>query len=355
MKITYITLDPLKYPRISKIAATLNKRSDIQFHVMIPKIRLVWRGNVIKRATSAVINYVMILMQILFVRSDVYWVANCPDILVLPLILRRKHYVLEYRSPWSIEIENEFGRGPWVYLSALLENISLQHAFMITLTTSKLLGRVKNAKPVFVIPNYPLESFGATGVPREEFRRRCGLREESKAVLFVGKLSRIEGVDLLPNIMEDVVSKSDNVVFWLVGDGPLYPFLKQYAIRFPRAIKLFGWQPHKEIPNFIASSDVCIAPRHKSQYSAYYNEEGLQKISEYMYFQKHIVACGIAESKEYLLVDKEDMAPSILQALKGKVDRSKRKTWEDYCEKKIDEMLHLIKSGTFFNQPINHS
>jgi glycosyltransferase involved in cell wall biosynthesis len=348
MKVTYIASDPLKYPRINKIASTLKKSPDIQFHVMSPKIRLVWRGNVIKRVTAAIINYIMILMQILFVKSDVFWVANCPDILVLPLVLRRKHYVLEYRSPWSIEIENEFGHGPWVRLSALFENIALKHAFLITLTTSKLLRRVKNEKPVLVIPNYPIETFGVTSVSREEFKRRWGLREENKAVLFVGKLSRIEGVDLLPNIMEDVVSNSDNVVFWLVGDGPLYPFLKQFATRFPGAVKLFGWQPHKEIPNFIASSDVCIAPRHKSSYSGFYNEEGLQKISEYMYFKKPIVACGIAESSEYVLVDKEDMAKSILRALNGKVHPSRRKTWEDTCEKKIFKMFRLIQSDTFF-------
>jgi glycosyltransferase involved in cell wall biosynthesis len=298
---------------------------------------------VIKRAAAAIINYVMILMQILVVKADIFWVANCPDILVLPLVLRRRRYILEYRSPWSIEIENEFGRGPWVRLSAVVETIALHHACIITVTTSKLVRKVRNEKTVFVIPNFPLEAFGIGTLPSEEFRRRWGLHDESRVVLFVGKLSRIEGVDLLPNIVEEVVSHKDNVVFWLVGDGPLYPLLKQAATKFPGRIQLFGWQPHTKIPYFIASSDVCIAPRHKSPYSVFYNEEGLQKISEYMYFQKPIVACGISESEEYALVEEKEMATTIVKALNGEVQPSNRKIWEDYCEKKIFEMFHLIQ------------
>ena len=343
MKVTYIALDPLKYPRIKKIVYTLKKRPDVQFYVMIPKIRLVWHASMIKRVTSAIINYVTILLQIFFAKSDIFWVANSPDILVFPLVLRRKRYILEYRSPWSIEVEREFGHGPWVRLASIVENFALKHASVVTLTTSRLKVKIKNfGKPVFVIPNYPMTTFGVASVSREEFRRRYSCQENDRIVLFVGKLTRVEGADLLPSIMEDVVLKKANVVFWLVGDGPLYPLLEQLAKRFLVRVKLFGWQPHKEIPNFIAAADVCIVPRHKSRYSVFYNEEGLQKLSEYMFFRKPVVACGIAESTEYLLVDEDEMADGVVTALNGQVSPSKRKTWEDYCEKKIYEMFNLI-------------
>ena len=39
------------------------------------------------------------------------------------------------------------------------------------------------------------------------------------------------------------------------------------------------------------------------------------------------------------------MADGIVKALRGEVPPSKRKTWEDYSEKKIHEMFSLIKSG----------
>ncbi|MEM1557830.1 MAG: glycosyltransferase [Thermoproteota archaeon] len=346
MKVTYVALEPLKYPRIRKIAHTLKNYHGIEFSIMIPKVRVLLVGGIIKRILSALINYIAIILQIFFTKSDVFWVANCPDILVVPLVLRRKRYILEYRSPWAIEVTEEFGEGPWFYISRFFEQLALKHAWIITLTTSKLYERVKGfGKPTFIIPNYPLKSFGDEIVPKEIFRIQHGCNEESKIVLFVGKLSRVEGADLLPKIMEKVLREEENAVFWIIGDGPLFPQLRDFAKRFPGKVILFGWQAHTRIPNFIAAADVCIAPRHASIHSALYNEEGLHKISEYMFFKKPIVACGIARSSEYLLVNEDEMADGILMALRGLVPPSKRKTWEDYSEKKIHEMFNLIFSG----------
>jgi glycosyltransferase involved in cell wall biosynthesis len=345
MRVVYIALDPLKYPRIRKIAYTLRKYGGVEFDVMIPKFRVVWQVGKIGRFLAAVINYVAVLLQVFFVRADFFWVANCPDVLVFPLVLRRKRYILEYRSPWSIEVEDEFGSGPWVRLTAFFERFALKHAWIVTLTTSRLVERVKGyGKPVFVIPNYPLKTFGTVTVSREEFRKRCGCSERDKVVLFVGKLTLVEGAGLLPKIIEEVLKRGD-VVFWIVGGGPLYPLLEKFSKNFNGKVRLFGWQPHKEIPNFIAASDVCTAPRHRSPFSVFYNEEGVSKFSEYMFFEKPIVACGVAESSEYLLVDEDGMADGILKALRGEVPRSKRRTWEEYSEKKIYEMFSLIFSG----------
>ena len=115
MKVVYIALDPLKYPRIRKIALSLKKLDWVKFEVMIPKFRIVPHdANRIKRLFLAVANYLAVFLQIFFVKADIFWVANCPDILAIPLVLRSRKYLLEYRSPWSIEVEDEFGKGPWV-------------------------------------------------------------------------------------------------------------------------------------------------------------------------------------------------------------------------------------------------
>lgn len=346
MKVTYIALDPLKYPRIKKIAYTLKKRPGIQFYVMIPKIRFVWHGSRIKRVMSAIINYVAVILQIFFVKSDIFWVANSPDILVFPLVLRRKRYILEYRSLWSIEVEREFGCGPWVRLAAIVENFALKNASLVTLTTSRLMVKIKNlGKPFFVIPNYPLKTFEAS-IPRREFRIQQNVKESEKVILFVGRLSSHEGVDLLPNIVKNVLEKEKNAVFWIVGDGPLYPMLHKLSEKMVNRLRLFGWQAYESIPNFINAVDVCILPMRESKYSEYYSEEGVQKLSEYMFFEKPIVACGVAWSDEYLLVDEDGVADGIVKALNGQVPPSRRKTWEDYCEKNIHEMFSLIQSGS---------
>jgi glycosyltransferase involved in cell wall biosynthesis len=346
LRVVYVALDPLKYPRIRKIAYSLKKFKNLNFGVMIPKFRFVYRGGRIGRLFFAFLNYFMVLLQIFFVRADFFWVANCPDILVFPLVLRKKRYILEYRSPWAVEVMYEFGDGPWVRFAYFFERFALKHAWVITLTTSKLLEHVKSfGKPTFVIPNYPLANFGKITVSKGEFRRNYGYGINDKVVLFVGKLSHVEGADLLPKIIKDVFREDASVVFWIVGDGPLYGQLKAFAEVFPKRVKLFGWQPHMNIPNFIMASDVCIAPRHESPFSIYYNEEGVSKFSEYMFFEKPIVACGVAESGEYLLVDEDKVGEGVLKALRGEVSKPKRRTWEDYSEKKIMELFDMIYSG----------
>ena len=347
MKVTYIALDPLRYPRIKKIAYSLRECSDIDFHVMLPKVRLIAHKSRTMRMVYAVVNYVAVMLQILFVRSNIFWVANCPDILVIPLVLRRKRYILEYRSPWSFEVEIEFGLKPFFQLAAIIERMALEHAALITLTTSRLMEKVKSLhKPVYVIPNYPLKTFGTITVSRQELRESNDCTEEDRVVLFVGKLSRVEGADMIPKIVKDVLARAeDKIGFWIVGDGPFHSALREFAKSAPRNIKLFGWQPHERIPDFISAADVCIAPRHKSAFQFLYNEENVFKISEYMFFEKPIVACGIAESQEYLLVDEDEMAEAILRALSGLVRRPKRRIWEDHCEKKIRQMLSIVESS----------
>ena len=347
LKITYVALDPLKYPRIEKISSTLSKFPDVQFDVFMPKIRLVWPGNFLSRMISAFINYFAITFQLLFYRSDIYWVANCPDVLALPLIIAGKRYVLEYRSPWPLEVEREFGSGPWVKITAFFESLALSKAMFITLTTSKLLGRVRYCVPIFVIPNYPTKEFELSDFSKNEFRviNDCG--PDQKIVLFVGKLSRVEGADILLDVIDGVLARTSDVFFWIVGDGPMYSTLAKSTAKHGKKVVFFGWKPHSEIPFYISASDVCISPRHEFPYSEYYNEEGLQKISEYMYYERPIVACGIAESDEYLLVAEDEMVEGVLSALKGNVAPSRRRTWEQDSVRGLHDLIDAIWKSLF--------
>lgn len=346
MKVTYVTVDPFRYPRVKKIAYSLRKFPEVKFDILVPRIRLTRHGGFFRRVLNATINYLALILQIFWAKSDVFWVANSPDVLVVPLILRRRKYILEYRSPWPLEVEREIGYKIFVWLAKFLERLALAHAWVITLTTSKLAARIEVFnKPFFIIPNYPLESFGKLTSNRKVFREKHGCHEDTKIVLFIGRLSYHEGTDLLLSTIEKVLKKADDVVFWIIGDGPLYNVLEKFSRKYADKVKLFGWQNYEEIPNFICSADVCIALGHKTSFSVFYNEEGMQKISEYMFFEKPIVACGVAESSEYLLVDEDEMTDGILRALRGEVPRPKRRTWEEYSEKKIIELFNMVCSG----------
>ena len=342
-KLVYITLYPEKYPRVRKIAVAL-KDEDVAFQALTPRIRVKLGSRQVERIVSAVITYASYLLQIFFSRADVYWVANSPDIFVVPLVVKRANYILDYRGPWPLEVELEFGKGTLSRVALFLTRTALKNAGALSLTTSTLEKDVKGfGKKVYVIPNYPLKSSFKPNVSSAQFRKKNNVKEGQKVILFTGKLSVVEGFDILPSIAEKLVSRNGDIMFWIVGDGLLRPLALALEKKFPRNVKFFGWCPYQEIPNFVNAADVCVVPRHKTSFSDYYNEEGVHKISEYMFFRKPIVACGIASSKEYLLVELQDMANGILQALAGKVPKPTPRTWEDDCKEKVLEVVDFAK------------
>ncbi len=344
LKVLYIALEPYRYTRIPKLFHTLHQEPDIDFQVMIPWIRLLWRKNRLTRIVASVLNYVSIMLQISLTRADVAWVANCPDVLALPLALAGRRYVLEYRSPWPLEVQGEFGGGPWVRVSSIFERVALRYASAITLTTSRMEQRVEVFhKPTFVIPNYPLSSFGDGIMPGKELRASLACDESTKVVLFVGKLSRSEGADILPGLCAEVFGREKDVAFWVVGDGPLYNELVQISDTMGGRLKVIGWKPFSQIAAYIAASDVCVAPRHSSPFSSYYNEEGVTKLSEYMYFERPVVACGVSESKMYRLVKEDQMPDAVLESLSGGGVRPRRMTWEEQSVPRLRELLTFLR------------
>ena len=344
LKVVYITLYPEKYPRVKKIATSL-KGKNINFQALTPKVRIKLGNRKIQRIVSALVNYIFFLLQILFAKADVYWIANSPDIFVLPLVCKKANYILDYRSPWPTQIKLEFGKGVLSRMAEYFTYTALNHAIVITTPSSTFLKDVKKfGKRVYVIPNYPLKSDFKPSVSREHFRKLNGVKYDEKIILFVGKLTIVEGVDILPSIVEELSKKTERIVLWIVGDGVLKSVVEQLEKKFPRNVKFFGWRPHKEIPIFINAADVCIVPRHETPFFHYYNEENVHKISESMLFEKPIVSCGIAPSKEYLLVKQQDMAKGILRALEGRVPKPTPRTWEGNCREKVLEVMEFVRT-----------
>jgi len=339
LKVIYITLPPRKYPRVKKIANTL-KGQNITFQALVPKIRIKLGTTKVERLISASVTYTMFLLQIFFADADIYWVANAPEIFVLPLILRKEEYILDYRAPWPLELKFEFGKDMLSCLAERIAFVALKYAKVVTLTSSALFEDVKKfGKKVYIIPNYPQKDRFKPNIPYDDFRKLQGVKKGEKVILFVGNLVKVEGVDILPEIVEGLLGKRRKIVLWIIGEGVLRSVVEKLEKKFPEKVRFFGWRPYREIPNFINAADVCIVPRHDTPFSHYTNEEGVQKISEYMFLGKPIIACGIAPSKEYLLVKRKDMVKGILEALDGKAPKPTRRTWEDDCKEKVLELI----------------
>ncbi len=85
---------------------------------------------------------------------------------------------------------------------------------------------------IVLIPNYVEASELNHLPPKGIFRDRYGLDQQAKIVLFVGRLTRIKGLELLVEAFADVISKRPDVWLVLVGpDGGAYKIVLDLAKR----------------------------------------------------------------------------------------------------------------------------
>ena len=89
------------------------------------------------------------------------------------------------------------------------------------------------------------------------YRRALDLPTDRDIALFVGRLSRLKGMDFLVEVINRVVSQR-NVCFVLVGDGP---YRNTLANRFSdEVVRIPGYVPHKEIHRYYKAANVYIHP-----------------------------------------------------------------------------------------------
>jgi glycosyltransferase involved in cell wall biosynthesis len=143
------------------------------------------------------------------------------------------------------------------------------------------------------------------------------------------------------------LQRSSDVALWIVGDGPLKADIEDLQQKYPDSVRYFGWVDYAEVPNYIIAADICIVPRHKSIFSDYYNEQGVQKIAEYLALGKPIVACNIAKSdNNYTLVDEDSIGEGILEMLARKTPLGESRYWEEHSEPVLIETINKLLSGS---------
>ncbi|WP_435078458.1 glycosyltransferase [Halococcus sp. AFM35] len=88
-------------------------------------------------------------------------------------------------------------------------------------------------------------------------RRELDLPTDKDIALFVGRLSRLKGMDFLAAVIERVVSERD-VLFVLAGSGP---YREKLAERFSEeVVRPPGYVPHAEIHRYYKAADVYVHP-----------------------------------------------------------------------------------------------
>jgi glycosyltransferase involved in cell wall biosynthesis len=84
--------------------------------------------------------------------------------------------------------------------------------------------------------------------------------KSNKLVGFVGNLTDIKNVDLLPDIFLNIVNEYENVEFVVVGDGDKKDFLHNNFKNKGLKVNMTGFLEQKEVSDYMKAMDVLILP-----------------------------------------------------------------------------------------------
>jgi glycosyltransferase involved in cell wall biosynthesis len=185
-------------------------------------------------------------------------------------------------------------------------------------------------------------------------------------ITFIGSLREWHGITLLIRSIPKILKSSPDTKFMIIGSGP-----QQYEIErkitelnLQDNVLLIGAVPYQDIPKFIASSTICIAPFQPSKlgtmkkYGLYFSPI---KLFEYMACAKPIITTSVGEvnnlfedKKDAYLIrpDKIELADAVIDLLENKSlrkqlgqkarEKVKNYTWERSTEKVIGAYRSLL-------------
>jgi glycosyltransferase involved in cell wall biosynthesis len=212
--------------------------------------------------------------------------------------------IYDYRSPWGIEYQMNFGWIGKIAAEHYEEKLAGNADLITTVNTplgEKVQAYLSVSSEVHVIPNYPKRSF----LSIDEGDEIPG--DSRKPVLFVGRVCKQEGIENFIRAAREIPEQD----FWIVGDGPFSWF---YLMRHPANLAFFGWQAHDAVARFIRRAGICLIPREENALTPYSNDKSIWKLNEYLNLGKLVIASGISkeESRKNLnVVGTDALAESI--------------------------------------------
>ncbi|MGY5875530.1 MAG: glycosyltransferase [Candidatus Thorarchaeota archaeon] len=330
-KVVLIGTEPEKMTRLKRTFLSL-KQMGVNVQVLSPYT--VPRGK--PRILNGIVRYIMIMIQILLLKADIYHLFNIPDVIGLPFRVKRKVLIYDVRSPWFSSVKESAIIGPLWKLAGLIERLITKMAHIVLTANYPLAHRAHSwgAKKVIMVPNYPPSDFGPTH-DRESMREKIGLGE-SQTVLYLGRLSLLEGSELLKSIILKTTKDVDGVKFLIVGDGPqrgsMEKFVEKHNLK--DIVIMTGWIQHEEVADYISVADLCVFPREWTTFSDYTTKENNLKIGEYLALGKPVIApkMGGFINAEFpiIAVDPSEMPEAVVKFLKNPraVEFFERPTWD---------------------------
>ncbi|VVB72567.1 Glycosyl transferases group 1 [uncultured archaeon] len=274
-------------------------------------------------------------------RPDAVHLFNVPDLIYhgLPKLKGPyfRHLIYDYRSPWAIETGITFGPLARKICEGF-ENELAEGADILT-SPNEPMGRKVSSypggsnKPLFIVPNYPPKKFQTYADTEDRAERP---KEDEGAIIFVGRISRQEGIGNLLRLARKMPEER----FWIVGDGP---FARFYLRNMPKNVRFFGWQPQQKVAELVSRARICLIIPDETEITPYATEKSIWKLNQYLSLGKIVIATGISpeeKRKNLFVVNPEEME----QAIRNYKDSKPEKlTGQDkHCWEQNDSTIRQI-------------
>ncbi len=137
------------------------------------------------------------------------------------------------------------------------------------------------------------------GLNADKIREKYQILKNEQIVLYIGQLHGAQYVELLIKAANLVLLKQAGVKFMIVGEGFLEQQLHQlvHDLGLEDKIIFTGAVSHDQIPFYISSASVCVAPFRDTEVTRC---KSPLKIVEYMASSKAIVASNVGEVSKML-------------------------------------------------------
>ncbi|MEM2179039.1 MAG: glycosyltransferase family 4 protein [Candidatus Methanomethylicaceae archaeon] len=208
-------------------------------------------------------------------KYDIIHAHNLPSI--IPMKFAKGKKILTLHGIYSEQIKLLHGKFLGK-ISIWFEEKSLKWADKITVVSKKAreyyLGR---GFEVEYIPN----AIDLKIIPEK------GIKEYDKQIVYVGRLSKEKGVDILIKAFEEI----EDCHLLIIGDGPERNTLIKFAKGNPR-IHFLGYKPREEAIKYIKGSDILVLPS---------RQEGLSTtILEAMACKTPVIATNVGGNPEII-------------------------------------------------------
>ena len=201
---------------------------------------------------------------------------------------------------------------------------------------------------------------GIDGLMFEEVQQKTSLREslgispDKKIVLYLGVLSRYQGIDLLLDSIRKITRTRDDIHFLIMG----YPNVAHYKAAAQKMgitpyVSFTGKIPYEDVPGYLRLGDIAVSPKLSET-------EANGKILNYMAAGLPTVVLDNTVNREilgdagiYTLAEPDDLAQKIIDLVESEETRKNLRVklhkrvkryflWDDMAERIIDIYQGLL-------------